>query len=327
MIGTSASRPLEITPESGFVSGCSEVIQALNATIGEIAGTDIPVLLQGDSGTGKEVYARLIYRLSAENHRPLTKLSCTMLEPAQLLASVKKALQAEPEFDGDGPGALFLDGIDEMGLDCQRVLLSMLQELENETAGQKGMRLISSSTRNLEREIHSGRFRRELYFRIAGVCLRLPTLKQRQEDIPGLLEFYLEKHATEMGRKTPVLRDDEMELLSNYDWPGNIRELGNLARKIAALGDSKATIAEMKRPFVMRGRSAEPPASQSLKVVARTASRIAERDLILRALERTHWNRKQAAKELQISYKALLYKIKQMDVGSDSFKDSQGEER
>jgi DNA-binding NtrC family response regulator len=140
------------------------------------------------------------------------------------------------------------------------------------------------------------------------------------------MEFLLEKHAGEMGRKAPNLQDDEMELLLKYGWPGNIRELGNLAKKIAALGDARATIAEMRGTPTMRDRLMEMPPNTSLKVAAKTASRLAERDLILKALDRTHWNRKQAARELQISYKALLYKIKQMNVPGEQLEKQQGEE-
>jgi two-component system response regulator AtoC len=202
----------------------------------------------------------------------------------------------------------------------------MLQDQESELEGRPGVRLISTSSRNLEREIESGRFRRELYFRIVGICLHLPMLRERKDDIPGLMEFFLEKHALEMGRKIPALGDEAMELLLNYDWPGNIRELGNLARKMVALGQSRTAMSELNRPVAGRNKSAEFGRNESLKVVARAASRVAERELILKALERTHWNRKQAAKELQVSYKALLYKIKQMDVDGPEFKRLRGEE-
>ena len=323
IMGTSVSRALEVTLEGGFVTGCSLTIQCLNGTVGEVAGTDIPVLIQGDSGTGKEVYARLIHRLSVRGNRPLIKLSCTMLDPGQLLASVKRSFQSANEIEGCG--TLILDGVDELDVDCQRVLLSMLQDQESELGGPPGIRLISTTTRNLEREIPSGRFRRELYFRIVGICLRLPALRERKDDIPGLMEFFLEKHALEMGRKIPALGDEEMELLLNYEWPGNIRELGNLARKIVALGQSHTAMSELNRPVAARKNTAEFGRNESLKVVARAASRIAERELILKALERTHWNRKQAAKELQVSYKALLYKIKQMNVDGPEFKGLQGE--
>jgi two-component system response regulator AtoC len=140
------------------------------------------------------------------------------------------------------------------------------------------------------------------------------------------MEFFLEKHALEMGRKMPALGDEEMGLLLSYDWPGNIRELGNLARKMVALGQSCRAMSELSRPVPARSKTTELGRNESLKVVARAASRIAERELILKALERTHWNRKQAAKELQVSYKALLYKIKQMNVDGPEFKRLQGEE-
>jgi two-component system response regulator AtoC len=325
-MGTSVSRVLEAAPENGFIFGVSEAVQALNATVGEIAGTDIPVLIQGDSGTGKEVYARLIHRLSGERSRPLAKLSCTVLEPGQLLDGAKRVFRESDE-TGEDSCALFLDGVDELSLECQRALLSTLQEHESEENGRARVRLISTVTRNLDRDVQTNRFRRELYFRLAGVCLRLPTLRERKEDIRGLMEYFLEKHAAEMGRKMPRLSDDDTELLLSYEWPGNIRELANLAKKIAALGETRTTIEEMRRPPMMqRGRATNAPVSQSLKAAARTASRVAERELILKALERTHWNRKQAAKDLQISYKALLYKIKQMDVGGDKFGEMRGEE-
>lgn len=321
---TALSRPPEVTHEAGMVLGCSRAILALNTTVEEIAGTDIPVLLQGDSGTGKEVYARFIHRLSARGEGRLTKLNCTLLNAGQLLAGVTGAVEAGDR-ENSRCGTLFLDGVDELDLDCQRVLLSLLQGQESESSGSRRARLISTATRNLQREVEAGGFRRELYFRIAGTCLRLPALKERKEDIGGLMEFYLEKHSQEMGRRAPKLRDEELELLQGYDWPGNIRELSNLAKKIAALGESRATIAEMRQAVLTDARTPAGLPPQSLKAAARTASRLAERDLIMKALERTHWNRKQAARDLQISYKALLYKIKQIHGGFEESKGHSGE--
>jgi two-component system, NtrC family, response regulator AtoC len=315
-----------LTRQAGIVFGCSNAILPLNAAVEDIARTDIPVLLQGDSGTGKEVYARYIHWRSARHNKPLTKLNGALLNSAQLLANFGGSAPSEGAEGPDrGSGTLFLDGLDELGADCQRMLLSFLQAQESDAVGAARVRLISTTTRNLQREAELGRFRRELYFRIAGACLRLPQLKERREDIPGLVEFFLEKHSSEMGRKTPTLSDDEMELLMNYDWPGNIRELANLARKIVALGETKFAIAEISYGSSPRQRTVGPQ-SQSLKAAARSASRMAERDLIMKALEKTHWNRKQAAKQLQISYKALLYKIKQMDVPRAELQ-NEGEER
>ena len=325
-MATSVNRAFELETEAGFVYGQSEAILSVNAIIGEISRTDIPVVLQGESGTGKDVYGRLIHQLSAVRGLPLIKLSCAVVEPGELLAKMKGS---PGNWDGEARescGTLFLDGIDEMDLDCQRVLLAMLQEREMWPGGRMGFRLVATATRNLEREIGLGRFRRELYFRINGVCVKLPPLRHRKEDIAVLAEYFLEKHAGEAGKRKPVLSPEEEELLQTHDWPGNIRELGNLARKVVALGQSKGAMSELKRSVPSRSNVVEYARSESLKVVAREASRVAERDLILRALERTHWNRKQAARELQVSYKALLYKIKQMDVDGEQLKRLQGED-
>jgi DNA-binding NtrC family response regulator len=151
-------------------------------------------------------------------------------------------------------------------------------------------------------------------------------LRERKEDVAVLMEYFLEKHAVEAGQQTPGLNQEDEELLQAHDWPGNIRELGNLARKVVALGQSRMPMSELRRPAPVESKSAEAAKQESLKVVAKEASRVAERELILKALERTHWNRKQAARDLQVSYKALLYKIKQMDVDRCQFKRLRGEE-
>ena len=315
---TSINRGLETLPDPAFVAGRSTAMHELNTAVEELARTDISVLFYGESGTGKEVYANLLHRLSASGDRVLVKLGCTVICTDDLRALARR---------GDDSEALLLDNVDELDSECQRLLLSVLQEREN-AGGRKNCRITATSTRDLDREATAGRFRRELYYRLAGVNLRLPALRERKEDIAEFLNCFLESFAAKMGRRVPTVGEEEMGILQGYDWPGNIRELGNLARKIAALGDSKATIAEIRRPIVARGRSAETAGTQSLKTVARTASRLAERDMILKALEKTHWNRKQAARELQISYKALLYKIKQMDTGGSKISRLwQGEER
>jgi two-component system response regulator AtoC len=304
-------RAFDLVGEGGFVYGQSEAIRAVNGVVAEIAPTDIPVLLFGESGTGKDVYGKLIHLLSRQRERPLAKLSCTMLEPGDLLGRVKRAVGGA---EGEGAvGTLFLDGIDELDLDCQKVLLAMLQQQEMVSRGRMVFRLVSTTTKNLDKEIAMARFRRELYFRINGVCVKLPPLRERKSDIVPLAQYFLEKHALEAGKRTPALREEDEELLRMHAWPGNARELENLARRIVVLGESRTVLVELQTQTVptSAGQSLK---QASLKAVAREASRLAERDLILKALEKTHWNRKQAARQLQISYKALLYKIKQIDV-------------
>jgi two-component system response regulator AtoC len=288
-------------------------MQSLNALVADIARTNIPVLLTGESGTGKEVYARLIHRLSGSGEMSLKKLSCATLEPGRLLGQIQEGLQ--PTNGNAKVGTLFLDGVDELDLACQRMLLSLLPDGEpKSSAGEVTPRLISATSRNLEKEIEAGRFRRELFFRINGMCLRLPPLRERKEDIPALVEYFLVKHAGELKRDTPIVDSEAMELLRSYDWPGNIRELENVAKKMVALGNAKVALGDLRMAPVKPAQAGDGARFSSLKVAARAASRRTERELILQALERTHWNRKRAAQELQISYKSLLYKIKQIGV-------------
>src|SRR6266852_6372861 len=300
-MSTSLSRRFDPSPITAFVYGRSPAIQNLNAIVRQGARTSIPVLLMGESGTGKEVYGRLIHRLSKYCHTPLMKLCCRALEPGEFLAQLKCDLKLNGECSEDRPRTLFLDGVDELDLACQKVLLSLLPDGQIDEKAHHGARLIASTSRNLPKEIELGRFRRELYFRINGVCLYLPPLRDRREDILVLLEHFLVKHAAELGRAVPTWSEKEMEPLGTHHWPGNVRELENLARKIAVFGDSRKAIDELREMQRLEPTLPEEPRSFSLKVAARAASRRAERDMISKALERTHWNRKRAAQELQIS--------------------------
>ena len=294
-----------------FVQGLSPAIQSINSLVENIARTNIPVLLTGESGTGKEVYGRRIHRLSKDGQKPFKKVSCRAVERGEFLALLREGLQESAKGSEDGKQTLFLDGIDELDLENQKVLLSMLPDGEHEEGPSNGVRIIASTSRNLEKEVQAERFRRELYFRINGVCLRLPPLRDRKEDIQAFLEHFLTKHAGELGREVPAIRDRDLEFLLKHDWPGNVRELENLARRIVFLGDVQKAIEGLAESPPPESAGEPEVRGLSLKVAARTASRRAERDLIAKALERTHWNRKRAAQELQISYKSLLYKIKQ----------------
>jgi len=296
---------------AGFVYGQAAPVKTLNALVVEIAKTDIPVLLVGESGTGKEVYARLIHRLSGLREEAIKKVNCAALDAGRLLAEI-----TEVDHGNKGqeclPRTVFLDDVHELDAASQRALLSLLPDGEPRGyPGKTNSRFISSTSRNLEREIESGRFRRELYFRINGVILRLPALRERKEDIPTLLEFFLLKHSNGLNRNIPELGSDSQELLETYEWPGNIRELENVAKKIVAVRDAALALADLRATRMTPQAEEERWRVSSLKVASRAASRRAERELIQKALEGTHWNRKRAAQDLQISYKSLLYKIKQ----------------
>jgi two-component system response regulator AtoC len=308
-----------------FVHSVSPAMRALERTIADIAPTDIPVLLVGESGTGKEIMALEVHRLSRRWNEAFVKCGCAGLTAESLLARMRSGDHL-PEETANG-GSLFLDEINHLEPASQARLLNLLPDGgATPTPGFLSVRLISSTTRNLEDEMRAGRFREELYYRINGVHLHLPPLRSRIEDIPALLDFFFKKYASLFGRPEPQLSATTIDLLLRHSWPGNIRELENVARKMVALGNEQLAIHDIAAGDASRIFEAAPQApkisgnghvpSRSLKEAARAASRIAERAMILSQLERTHWNRKRTARELQISYKALLYKLKQLGLDS-----------
>lgn len=297
----------------GFVGGTSPAILTLEAVVSEIAATNIPVLLVGESGTGKQMFAHRIHTLSGRSKEPLTKISCASMTPERFAAEIGLDASGHTNEGRDEAGTAFLDEISELDLACQRSLLSALPDGEAKPRpGLLTARLISTTSRNLEEEMQAGRFRRELYYRINGVCLRLPPLRDRKEDIPALADYFLSKHAMQFGRTHASLSARALALFMDYSWPGNIRELENVVKKIVALNDEDLAMTELVRAPNGHAVTAAESQTRSLKVAARAASREAERELILKALARTRWNRKRAALELQISYKSLLYKLKQI---------------
>ena len=297
----------------------------LNAMAAEIARTDIPVLIFGESGSGKDAYARLIHRLSPQGNSQLRKINCSAFQPGDLLSHANETMGAASNVETFG--SVYLDNLQELDLAAQRVLLSQLPDSESAVSkDEPSARFISSTTRNLESEVAAGRFRSELYFRLNGACLRLPALRERTEDIPVLAEYFLNKHSTLMKKKAPPLSNKVIQTLTAYHWPGNIRELENLLRKIVVLGDVQIALNDLRNSSIVTSKPAIVAHGASLKVAARAASKHAERELIMHALEHTRWNRKRAARELQISYKSLLYKIKQMEAFQGDRENGGGED-
>jgi len=299
-----------------FVYGLGPAVHALNEMVIEIARTDIPVLLIGESGTGKDAYARLIHRLSANNEMRFHKFNCASFDPDLL---PRRSPRLSENSGSTNPcGTLYLDNVQELDSTAQRALLSLLPDADDSDLGpERQGRLVSSATSSLESEVELSRFRRELYFRLNGVCVRIPALRERLEDIQGLTEHFLNKYSKVLKKDTPVLNESVVQALSAYHWPGNIRELENFTRRSVLFGDIQVALAELQSSGSGPSKTNSAGAGSSLKVVARAASKKAERELILKALERTHWNRKHAARDLQISYKSLLYKIKQIGVSND----------
>jgi two-component system, NtrC family, response regulator AtoC len=298
-----------ITEDRNFVAGSSPAVLTLKSVIAEIAPTSIPVLLVGESGTGKRMVAQLIHRLSPRAEEPFLKVACAAMNPERM----SRELGLDPVGEQNSAGTVFLEEISELDTACQRSLLYALPEEDSRhSPGRFTARVIATTNRNLDEEMRAGRFRSELYYRINGVCLRLPPLRERKDDIPLFADFFLRKHAAQFGRQHPSLGSGTLQIFMDHTWPGNIRELENVIKKIVALNDEGLATAELMRaPIVERPQPAEAHGS-SLKAASRAASREAERELILKALARTRWNRKRAARDLQISYKSLLYKLKQI---------------
>src|SRR3984957_2554247 len=302
---------------SGFVGGTSPAMLTLEPVLSEIAPTNIPVLLVGECGTGKQMFAQRIHQLS-ERSEPLIKVSCAGMRAESFASELGLDAGAENEY-GHNRGTAFFDEISELDAACQRNLLYALPD--GEAKPRRGIlmaRLISTTSRNLDEEMKAGRFRRELYYRINGVCVRLPALRERKEDIPHLSDFFLVKHCAQLGRMRSQLSSNAIDAFMNYSWPGNIRELENVVKKIVALNDEELALSELASTRNATDAAVPVDAqTRSLKVASKAASREAERELILKALGRTRWNRKRAAQDLQISYKSLLYKLKQIGLDEE----------
>ncbi len=294
--GASASGAL---PGMEFVEGVSASMQPVEAVIRELAHSDVPVLLLAEAGAGKHATARRIHEMSGRSAQPFHWLPCASLTPDQVdLARGGGTVENE--------GTIYLDEVADLDADCQARLMAALQQ------GQRsGRRLICGSARDLEVEVKAGRLREDLYYRISGLCLRLPPLRQRKEDIPMLMEHFLRKLAREFRLAVPVVSPPTQQLFQDYAWPGNLRELEEAAKVLVALGDEQVAMGGL-RALLRNPDEAGQGGTISLKAAARAASREAEKELILKALTRTRWNRRRAAEQLQISYKALLYKLKQI---------------
>ena len=303
--------------DHAFVVGTGPTMRSFERMMADIACTDIPVLVAGESGTGKEEVAVRIHQLSRRQGEPFVKLICAALTADSFDEILRSPQEAAGTAVSAWPGTVFFDEVSELEIGCQAKLLHSLPDGEAvPNLRSLRARIISATSQDLDEEVQRGGFRKELYYRLKGVCLRLPPLRGRKEDIPALVEFFLGKHSTLLGRQRPTISPRTLEFMQEYAWPGNIRELENTVKKVVALGDEAAAVADLDPSAAAWMRPVTSAEKLSLKKTAREASRHAERELILQVLTRTRWNRKRAAQELQVSYKALLYKLKQMGLDS-----------
>ena len=310
-------------------------MQPIRDLVAKVAATNTTVLLRGESGVGKEVVARAIHKASPRAGKQFLKVNCAAL-PGELLESelfghekgaFTGAYRQKPgKFEAADQGTLLLDEIGEMPLRLQAKLLHVLQYGEfSRVGGEKiigtDVRLIAATNRDLEASMRSHQFREDLYYRLNVIEIRIPPLRERREEIPVLVDHFLRKFNAQYGRAVDVPAET-LRAFVDYQWPGNIRELENVVKRIVVLGSARPVHVELvsnlngARPAVRSGVVAlearpNPDAPISLKDIARQAARDAERVAIKEVLDRVHWNRAKAARLLQISYKALLYKIVQ----------------
>jgi len=279
-----------------WLESVSPGMRTVEAVIRELSQNDVPVLVIGEHGSGKAAAAARIHALSRRTS-----------EPFQAYHGGASRENVLAGCDGRG-GTVYLQEVGDLTTAEQQELVRQLGSSDAE--GSRAPRFVCGTAIDLEPEVRAGKVREDLYYRISGVCLRLPPLRQRKEDIPALRDLFLAAAARELDRRVPALSKETENFFLEYHWPGNIRELKDAARAIVALGDEALAMGGL-RSLLRRGDQGNGE-KISLKDAARAASREAERELILQVLTRTRWNRRRAAQELQISYKALLYKLKQI---------------
>ena len=313
-------------PPEELIFGRSAAMQEFRQRIPKFAATNVPLLIQGASGTGKGVLARYIHSRSSVAAGPFVSVNCAAI-PGTLLESelfgyekgaFTGAYASKPgRVEMAHTGTLFLDGIDEIDLPLQAKLLQLLQDAQFSRIGGREditvqIRVICATSRPLEHEIAAGRFRADLYYRINVARVELPTLRSRIEDVPQLAIYFYERlrkrHKTSAGPISALL----LRLFEKHTWPGNIRELKNLMERYVILGSEEA-ISEELVSWERTPIAPELPTNGpiQLKKVTRKAVRELEGWIILSALEANRWNRKRAARDLRISYRSLLYKIRQ----------------
>jgi two-component system response regulator AtoC len=277
-----------------WLESVSPGMRTVEAVLRELSQNDVPVLVVAEHGSGKAAAAARIHSLSRR-----------AADPFQLYQGrdVDDRTLAGCEAQG---GTIYLQEVSDLSAAAQEELVRQIGDSE----GLRVPRYICGTSCELEPEVRSGKVREDLYYRISGVCLRLPPLRQRKEDIPVLRDWFLSAAAHDFGREVPSLSGETRSFFLEYHWPGNIRELKEATRAIVALGDEALAMGGLRS--LLRRTDGANGEKISLKDVARAASREAERELILQVLTRTRWNRRRAAQELQISYKALLYKLKQI---------------
>jgi two-component system response regulator AtoC len=329
---SSLAQSLGEFPPEEVVFGRTETMRALRERLHKVACANVPVLIQGESGTGKDIIARMIHGLSPWKNGPFVKVNCpaipgTLLE-SELFGYEKGAFTGAY---GSKPGrvemahrgTLFLDEISELDPALQSKLLQLLQDGQFCRIGAQEdkkveVQVVCATNRQLEQEIATGTFRQDLFYRINVVNLQMPPLRDRSADVVDLVSYFLDYYNRKYNCRARALSNELMGMLQKYHWPGNIRELENLIKRYVILGTEEAITNDLvaqERDFFNPEIPIDGPIS--LKKLTKQAVRELERKVILKVLQANHWNRKQSARALNISYRALLYKIRETGLPSN----------
>lgn len=326
-------------------AGKSPSILKVKELIRQVANSDLNVIICGESGVGKELVAQALHLSSERSQKPFVKVNCAAI-PSELLESELFGYERGAftgadrskmgKFELAHSGTIFLDEIGDMPLSLQSKMLQVLQDFQFSRLGAKSdvkvnCWVLAATNQDLEQCVKEGRFREDLYYRLNIIRIFIPPLRERREDIDVLIDHFAEQFSEKIERPLFDFNDDARQFLRNYSWPGNVRELKNTVERLMILGDWRTVKDELlsretrqidghelttqAAPALPKEYEPSPePRKQfpSLKEVKKKAVQAAEGKLIAEVLKETDWNRKRAAKLLQISYKALLYKIKEL---------------
>ena len=328
----------QLTEDLCFLAASPQMVR-IRQQILQIAPVDVPVFIYGESGVGKEVVARMIHMRSLRRNHPFVKVNCAAL-PGELLESelfgyeqgaFTGAVRSKPgKFELATKGTIFLDEIAEMSPHLQAKLLHVLQDHQYSRLGGRhvveiDVRVLAATNVEVQAAIKAGRLREDLYYRLNVLSINVPPLRERTTEIPLLFRHFLKQYSEKYQKEPPVPAQHLIEAAVRYPWPGNLRELENFVKRYVILEDDEGSFRELLEMAAARQRTSpreenSAPRQQGLKALVRSLKDEAETEAIAHALEKTRWCRKDAARMLGISYKALLYKMRQfnLDTGRGS---------
>src|ERR1700723_2615852 len=325
----------QLTEDLSFLASSPQMVKVRQQIL-QIAPVDVPVFISGESGVGKEVVSRMIHLRSTRKQQAFVKVNCAAL-PGELLESelfgyeqgaFTGAVRAKPgKFELANKGTIFLDEIAEMSPHLQAKLLHVRQDNQSSRLGGRSVinvdvRVLAATNMIVQEAMQSGRFREDLYYRLNVLSIHIPPLRERTGEIPLLFQHFLQKYSEKFQKASPEPSAHLLEAAQRYQWPGNLRELENFTKRYVILEDEEGSFRELLEMTSAQSRlSPQPEATPTreqggLKALVRGLKDEAEAEAIAQALEKTRWCRKDAAKMLGISYKALLYKMRQFNLDS-----------